>query len=512
MNYEQVFDNSPSSGQQVFTGSGSFDKNLEYCKKLKGKNVDVLIREYILADGKRCAAIAVDGMTNKHNLEMSITLASRRYSNESYDDICGINQQFGSVEISETESLSDGYISALSGDVLVIVEGQPKVLVCGYRFISSRSVSDSPLTGAVRGPHEAFIETLRLNTALIRRRIADPNLVLEPLTVGRHSRTSVALCYILGITSPKLVEEARRRIQEIDIDIINDSGELEQLIEDDPSALFPQIDGTELPDIVAAELCAGRAAIIVNGSPYVLLLPATLPRLMQAGEDKYQRWSYASFIKLLRWAASIISVIFPSLYVAIVSFHPGMLPTSLLILTAVNRLNVPSSALTEVLIVELALELLREASIRMPKSIGSSLSIVGGIIIGDAALNAGLVSPLLIVVVGISTMAGFVIPSYPLASSYRMVKYILLGLTGIFGLAGLVCGILLWLSAMVSVRSFGVDFAAPLYPFDTRGAGCSFVEIPADARTTRPDTFDPMDGIRMRPRNKMRSERQAEQP
>lgn len=499
MQDKAVFDCSPDSSQPVFTGKDGYQRNVDYCRRLKGKNVDVLIREYTLQGGRRCAAVAVDGMTNKQNLELSVILASRHFNIGGSESAEGsFLEQIASVEVTATGVLSDGYISALSGDVMIIVEGEAEVLICGYRFISSRSVGDSPFIGSVRAPHEAFVETLRFNTALVRRRIADPNLVFEPMTVGRHSHTAVVLCYILGITSPRLIDEARRRIQAVDIDIINDSGELEQLIEDDPSALFPQLDGSELPDVVAAELCAGRTAIMVNGSPYVLLLPATLSQLMQAGEDKYQRWSYASFIKLLRWLASVLSVILPSLYVAMVSFHPGMLPTSLLILTAVNRLNVPFSALTEVLIVELALEVLREASIRMPKNIGSSLSIVGGIIIGDAALNAGLVSPLLVVTAGISTMAGFVIPSYPLASSYRLVKYLLLAFSALLGLPGLLCGILLWLSLLVSTNSFGVDFAAPFYPFEPAEAGCSIIEPPAGSRTTRPGYLDPLNITRMK--------------
>ena len=509
-----VFDNSPRGEQKVFTGEGAFEKNLDYCRRLKGRNVDVLIREYTLADGRRCAAVAVDGMTNKQNLEMSVILASRRFAKLSHENkfssADGFAQQFAAVEVTPTDSLSGGYISALSGDVMIIAEGEGEVLVCGYRFISSRSVGDSPFGGSVRAPHEAFVETLRFNTALIRRRIADPNLVFEPLTVGRHSRTAVNLCYILGVTSPALIDEVRRRISAIDIDIINDSGELEQLIEDDPSSLFPQTDGTELPDVAAAELCAGRAAVIVNGSPYVLLLPATLSRMMKAGEDDYQRWSYSSFIRLLRWAAAVISVVAPSLYVAMVSFHPGMLPTSLLILTAVNRLNVPFSAFTEVLIVELALELLREASIRMPKNIGSALSIVGGIIIGDAALNAGLVSPLLVVIIGISTMAGFVIPSYPLASSLRLIKYMLLGFSALLGLLGLVCGIILWLSMTVGVQSFGTDFAAPFFPFDMRDAGTSIIEPPVSARTRRPVYLDPLDRIRLKIPRRERSRKGSE--
>ena len=219
---------------------------------------------------------------------------------------------------------------------------------------------------------------------------------------------------------------------------------------------------------------------------------------MQAGEDRYQRWSYASFVKILRWLAASISVVLPSLYVSMVSFHPGMLPSSLLILSAVNRLNVPFSALAEVLIVELALEVLREASIRMPKNINSSLSVVGGIIIGDAALNAGLVSPLLIVTVGISTMAGFVIPSYPLASSFRLIKYFLLLFSALLGLPGLLCGLLIWLSLMAGTTSFGVDFAAPFFPFESAAAKRSIVELPACELQNRPSYLDPLNPTRLR--------------
>lgn len=501
MEHQAVFDSSPSGGQSVFTGPEAFENNLAYCKRLKGKNVDVLIREFTLSDGRRAATVAVDGMCSKQNLEMSIILASRRFAGNSGQNKFitgdGVEQQFASSELSLTDSLSDGYISALAGDVMVIVEDEPKVLVCGYRAITSRSVGDSPFGGSVRGPHEAFIENLRHNTALIRRRLADPNLVMEPIKIGRHSHTVTALCYIRGITSPELIDEARRRLNSIDIDIINDSGELEQLLEDDPSALFPQTDGSELPDVVAAELCAGRVAIIVNGSPYVLLLPATLGRLMHASEDNYQRWSFASFVKLLRWVASAVAVLTPALYVAMVSFHPGMLPTSLLIITAINRLNVPFSALIEVLIIEFALELLREASIRMPKNISTSLSIVGGIIIGDAAISAGIVSPLLIVLIGISTMAGFVIPSYPLASSYRLVKYMLLGLSAVLGLLGLVCGVIIWISSMASVSSFGVEFTSPFYPFFPKASRAAIIEPNARLRTRRPVYLHPLDRVRM---------------
>lgn len=499
---DAVFDISPDYDQPVFTGDGAFERNLSYCRRLKGNSSDILIRSFVLSDSRKCFIVCVDGMSDKDSVERCVILASRRFASDSGENKFiasdGVLQQFGVTEISETESLSDGYISALTGDVLVLIENEPKAFIFGYRSIESRSIGDSPLGGSVRGPHEAFTENLRSNTALLRRRISDPNFVIEGLEIGRRSHTSIGLCYILGLTNGELVNNVKSLLESIDIDIVSDSGELEQLLEPSPYSIFPQTDGTELPDVAASELCAGRVAVIVNGSPYVLLLPVTLSRLMKVSEDDYQRWSFASFVKVLRWICSVISVIAPSLYVAMVSFHPGMLPTDLLILTVINRLNVPFSSFIEVLLLELALEVLREASIRMPKNIGASLSIVGGIIIGDAAISAGLISPLLIVVVGVSTMAGFVIPSYSLASSYRLVKYLLLILAAAFGLAGLICGVVIWLSMLTSLRAFGVEYTAPLFPFSKKWALRGFIQPPADKRASRPEYFDPVDVVRYR--------------
>ncbi len=496
-NTPELYDVSGRSDQAVFTGEDNFRRNCDYCRNFMQHNNDVIMREFTLADGRQCAVIFCDGMSNKDMIERNIVLASRRFSDESGENkfisADELIQQFGTTEYSKQKSLSQGYISALTGDVLIILENEPEVLVAGYRFITSRSVGESSNEGSVAGPHEAFTENFRVNTGLLRRRISDPNLAVEHLKVGQRSHTSIALCYIRGLTNPAMVDELRRRIEAISIDIINDAGELAQLIEDAPNGLFPQSDLSELPDAVAGEICNGRAAIIVSGSPQVLILPGNLSLLMRVREDAYQRWSYSSFIKLLRWTALAIAVTGPSLYVAMVSFHPGLLPTNLLMISAVNRINVPFSALIEVLIIEFFLELLREASIRMPAGISTALSIVGGLIIGDAAITAGLISPLLVIIIGLTTMAGFVIPSYSFAASIRLIKYMMLAFTALLGLPGLLCAFVLWISMMVKTTSYGVDFTAPFSPPEWKAMLHGLLQFPARLRTRRPAYLSPED-------------------
>lgn len=492
------FDIRPDYNQPV---SPDYRVNLDYCKNLKGKNVDVLIREFTLADGRRSFAVLVDGMCSKESAEQNLILPAMQLNingnRESMPPLEQLQKIILNTEISEQPSLSKGYISALTGDLFLCIEGLNVGFVIGARSIESRSVSPSETAGSIIGPHEGFTENLRTNTALLRRRISDPNLTIEMLQVGLRSHTSVALCYIVGVTNDTLISDVRQRIEGITIDLLNDSGELEQLIEQYPLSPFPQIGGTEKPDMAAAEVCEGRIAIIVNGSPYVLLAPATMSSMMQVAEDGYQRWTYSSFLKVVRWAAFFLSVTAPSLYVAIVAYNPGLLPVDLLLLSAANRINVPFSAVTEVIIMEFFIELLREASIRLPGSISSAMSIVGGLIVGDAAIRAGLVSPLLIIIIGLTSLTSFVIPSYELASSLRLVKYFLLALSAIFGIFGLTVGLVLFVSQLCALYSYGTEFTAPFSPAYRKSFLESLIELPIFRRNTRPEYYEPIDTIRM---------------
>ena len=493
------FDISPDYDRPVST---NYQENLDYCTALKGKNADVLIRPFTLADGRRSFLLLVDGMCSKQSAEQNLILPAMQLKLSAGPDNIPPMQQISEIilntELSEQPSLSKGFVAALTGDLFLCIEGLNVGFVIGARSIEARSVSPSETAGSVVGPHEGFTENLRTNTALIRRRISDPNLTIEMTQVGLRSHTAVALCYIRGLTNPKLVDTVRKNIQAINVDLMNDSGELAQLIEQYPLSPLPQIDGTEKPDTAAAEICQGRAAIIVNGSPYVLLAPATISSMMQVSEDRYQRWTYSSFLKILRWIAFFISITAPSLYVAVVAYNPGLLPVDLLLLSAANRINVPFSAVTEVIIMEFFIELLREASIRLPGSISSAMSIVGGLIVGDAAIRAGLVSPLLIIIIGLTSLTSFVIPSYELASSLRLVKYFLLALSAIFGIFGLTVGLVLFVSQLCALYSYGTEFTAPFSPAYKKGFLESLIELPIFRRDTRPEYYEPVDLIRMK--------------
>ncbi len=492
-----VFDISPGYNQNLFTGKDSFEKNCEYIRRLKGKSADILLRHFILASGKRAAVLFVDGMSNKVLIESSVILSSRRYSPHSclnkFSPADEISQMFGSGEISTQKSLSKAYLSALSGDAAVIIEGESECYIIGVRAIQSRSVSESPNEASIRGPHEAFTENLRTNTALLRRRLADPNLVLEPLKVGQRSHTDVCLCYIRGLTNTALVEDIRKKINSISTDIIGDSGKLEQLIEGNNLSIFPQSGGTEQTDLTAAAISNGQVAILVNGSPHAIITPVTIADLMSVSEDNYGKWFFAGCSRILRWICALIAVSAPALYVAVISYHPEMLTTRLLLLTALNRVNVPFPAIIEVLLIEAVFEIIREAGTRMPNKISSALSIVGGLIIGDATINAGLLSPLIIIIAGISTLSSFAIPSHTLKSTIRFYKYFLILLSSVLGIFGTTVGMLIMISRLVSQSNYGVPFTSPLAPVRLRSILLSVFQAPPQAHRVRSEILNTED-------------------
>ncbi len=498
-NESTVFDISPDYNQDLFTGKDGFEKNCEYIKKLIGKSSDILLRFFTIAPGKRAAVLSVDGMSDKNLLEASVILASRRYADFSdenkFSPIDEITQLFGSAEISTQKSLSKAYISALSGDAAVIIDGEAECFIIGVRSIETRAVGESPYEGGIRGPHEAFTENLRTNTALLRRRLADPNLVLEPMKAGQRSHTDICLCYIRGLTNSGLVDEIRKRINCINTDILGDSGKLEQLIEGNSLSVFPQSGGTEQTDLAVSALANGQVAVMVNGSPHVLILPITIADLMAVSEDNYSKWLFAGCMRILRWVCAIIAVSAPAFYVAVISYHPEMLTTKLLLLTALNRVNVPFPAIVEVLLIELVFEVIREASIRMPQKISAALSIVGGLIIGDATISAGLLSPLIIIIAGISTLSSFVVPSYSLKSTLRFYKYFLIFCAAVLGIFGTTAGLLIMLSRFVSQQNLGVSLTSPLAPIKLRQIILNVFQAPARMRRVRNEAYGAKDII-----------------
>ncbi|WP_317368766.1 spore germination protein [uncultured Tyzzerella sp.] len=350
----------------------------------------------------------------------------------------------------------------LAGNTLLLIDGFDKAIILSTKGFPRRSVSTADTEVVVQGSKEAFTETFRVNTVLIRRRIRDTNLKLKQMRIGKRSKTDVAIMYMEDIARPEILEEVQKRLNMIDIDGILDSGYIEQFIEDDYKSPFPQMQMTERPDKVAAALLEGRIAIVVDNTPFVIIVPTILASFYQSSEDYYQRWEIMSFIRIIRYIAGVIAVCLPGLYIAIAVYHPAMIPMELILKMAEARQTVPIPAVVEIVLMELAFETLREAGIRLPTAIGSTLGIVGGIIIGQAAVEAGLVSPIVVIVISLTAICSFAIPNIALVAGYRLTKYFIILLSSLLGFFGFWLAILVCLIHLVTLKSFGIPY---LYPF-----------------------------------------------
>jgi spore germination protein KA len=372
------------------------------------------------------------------------------------------------LTVSDIEDLSDFetlFTALLSGDTIILVDGYNQGFTVGMRGWEDRGVTEPSSQTVVRGPREGFSENIRTNTALIRRKIKHPNLWLENRVIGTVTKTSVSIMYIKGIANDKVVEEVRLRLDRIDIDGILESGYIEELIQDETYTVFPTVYHTERPDAIAGGLLEGRIAILIDGTPFVLLVPALFVHFFQSAEDYYQRADISFLLRLLRYICLFIALLGPSLYVAITTYHQEMLPTTLLISLASQREGVPFPAFIEALIMEVTFEILREAGVRMPRAVGQSVSIVGALVIGQAAVQAGIVSAAMVIVVSITAIANFVFPAFNMAISVRILRFGMMVLAATFGLFGITVGLIALVLHLCSLRSFGIPYLAPFAPF-----------------------------------------------
>ncbi|WP_127587181.1 spore germination protein [Paenibacillus koleovorans] len=346
-----------------------------------------------------------------------------------------------------------------------------------------RSLEEPSSEPVIRGPRDGFIENISTNMGLLRSRLKTSTLRMEALTVGRLTQTQVVISYLEGIAKQAVVDEVRERIARIRIDGIIDSSYIEEFIEDCPYSPFPQVHSTERPDVVAAELLEGRVAILVENTPFVLVVPMTLMTGVQASEDYYIRWPIATFVRWIRFLFISIAIFAPPLYVAITTFHQEMIPTNLVISIASSREAVPFPALIEAMLMEIIFEALREAGIRLPKQIGQAVSIVGALVIGQAAVLAGIISAPVVIIVSITGIAAFTIPRYSFANGIRLLRFPMLFLAGTLGLYGIVLGFIAILLHVTSLRSFGVPYFTPISFGSIKDI---FIRAPIWAKTLRP--------------------------
>ncbi|HWQ41442.1 MAG TPA: spore germination protein [Desulfosporosinus sp.] len=384
----------------------------------------------------------------------------------------------------EAATLQDVITGILSGDTALLLDGFPTALLIETKGWETMGIKEPDTEAVVRGPREGFTETIGVNTAMLRRKIKNEKLRLESLnSLGRQTKTLVYIAYIEGIVNEKFVTEVKKRLQRIDIDGILESGYIEQLIEDAPTSIFPTIGNTEKPDILASKLLEGRVGILVDGTPFALTVPYLLIEAFQSAEDYYSRPYYSTLIRMIRYVALFISVLFPALYVSLQSFHPEMIPTSLLISMAGAREGVPFPAYIEALVMGVVFEIMREAGVRMPRPIGQSVSIVGSLVLGEAAVRAGFISNPMVIVVAITAIASFVVT--PIADAMALMRLFFVLCASNLGLFGVLMGILFIDIHVMKLRSFGIPYLYPVAPMNFGELNDVFIRPPLWSRIFR---------------------------
>ncbi|MGB9887001.1 MAG: spore germination protein [Moorellales bacterium] len=508
----------PPAGQEDRRLVGNLEVNLRLLRSVFDRCSDIVYREFVLAQQPqaRLALVYADGLVDRNavseqiqralELELALALPGPEREWIRRGRVLELVRDRGicTGQIRETDRLTEVVQAVLSGDTVLLADGQARAIINALRGWETRAISESEAEPSVRGSREAFVESLRVNTALLRRKIKHPRLKMETLTLGALTRTEVVVAYVEGIARPELVEEVKRRLEKAKkVDAVLESGYLEELIEDHPYSLFPTVNHTEKPDRVAALLLEGRVAVLTDGTPFVLTVPNLFVEYFQAPEDYYERFVFASAVRLVRLTAALFSLILPSFYIAVVSFHHEMLPTALLLSIAAQREAVPFPVFVEVLVLELAFEILREAGIRLPRPVGQAVSIVGALVIGEAAVRAGLVASATVIVVALTGIGSFTF-AYSASIALRLLRFALMAFSASLGLFGLTCGLALIIIHLCSLRSFGVPYLYPLAPTTWADWRDTAFRAPWWAMLTRPRLIAGGDRVRqatgLRPR------------
>ncbi|GGD57055.1 spore germination protein [Paenibacillus nasutitermitis] len=449
--------------------SESFKDRLQWFRQELADNSDLIVRTFCTNSGAGCAILYYRGMVDQKTIQEDIL--NGLFSLEAADAAVLRRQVFDLkqlpvADMKITANRSEGIMAILNGHVLLLIDGDQRMAdfpVCSFQ---KRAIEEAPNESVLRGPRESFIESLEVNLTLIRRKIKTRKFKTESMLIGTETQTEVVIAYVQGTCKQELVDEVKKRLSSIQIDSILGNTYLEEFIEDSPYSPFPQLQYTERPDVVVASVLEGRVAIIVDGTPIVLLAPVTLFMLLQAAEDYYQRYVAASWIRWIRFIFLFLSLLLPSTYIAITTFHTEMIPERLLISIAASREVVPFPALIEALIMEIAFEALREAAVRIPKAIGQAVSIIGALIIGTAAVEAGIVSAFMVIIVSLTGIASFIVPHFDLGLALRLLRFPIMILAGVFGLFGIACGMLLIYLHLINLNSFGTPYLTPVAPLN----------------------------------------------
>lgn len=464
-------------------------------------NKDLVIRDFIIKGLEKAAAlIYIEGLCDRHTqnfavLQPLMVLSAAKPGADPAE--VAYTRLVPGQQLTKTQCFEEVVAAILDGSSVLLIDGTDTAIIIDTKGWEHRGIDRSNNEPVVRGPQEAFNETFRANTASVRRYLKDPQLITEILRLGRRSRSLVAVMYIKDIANPSLVREVKHRLQSIAeaTDYISETGSLEEYLEDHPNSLIPQMLSTERPDRLAAHLREGYVGIIMDNSPYSLIVPTNFAIFLHAAEDYYLRWPFGNFLRFIRAISIFIALLLPAFYIAVINYHQEMIPTDLLLAMTAAREAVPFPALVEILFMEFAFELIREAGVRVPSIIGPTIGIVGALILGQAAVAASIVSPILIIIIAITALASFVVPNYNATFTIRILRFLFILLAGFLGFFGVAFSVFLMTLHVANLNSFGVDFLTPITPYRPQNKD-RVIRPHAFAQPQRPLFLRPLDWIR----------------
>lgn len=440
---------------------------------------DVVFREFNInsQSNKKIWVIYTDNMIDSNAMRefimsnIMITDCKNNTLNDIKENILAV------AEVQDMDKISDCAMAVMTGDIIIIMEEEKTGLKASLKFFPNRGVNKPDTETVIQGPKDAFLEVSAMNIVLVRRRINNYKLKLVRKQVGNLAKLDIAIMYIEDIVAENVLEHIKKELDNLvnSNNTILDSGSLEQILEKNYLSPFPQMQLTERPDKTSSALLEGRVILLVDNSPFSILLPTTLNTFFQSAEDYYERWAIMSGVRVLRYIAGFLAVSIPGIFIALTTYHSEIMPTAFALKVATTRQNIPFNITSEILTMEIAFELLREAGIRLPSAISSTIGIVGGIIIGSAAVEAGIVSPLVVIASAITAVCTFVIPNVAFVSAIRIVKYFVILLSACFGLFGTWIALMIILIHLSGLVSFGVPY---LYPF------CSYNNLGNDWKDT----------------------------
>lgn len=449
-------------------------ENEKIIKEILQNCSDIVFRDITISRRTRILLVFVDGMIDTDIITSNI-LRPLIYDGlpqglGTIDSVANMFEQelISALQTRRLSKFDEIVEQVLKGSIAILADGETVALVADIAKFETRSIEDPSKEPSIRGPKQGFTELVGKNMVMLRRILATPRLKFESFKVGEVTHTDIVVSYVEGIVSTSVLSEVRRRLNRIHIDAVLECGYIEESIEDTHVSPFPQMDNTERPDVVAAGLLRGKVAIMCNGSACALMVPMTFWDGLQAPDDNYERFLFIFFIRWVRYIFICFSVIFPSIYIALTDYHLEMVPEQLMMAIATLRERSPFPTVVEVFLMEFTFEGLREAGIRLPKLIGPLVSIVGALVIGDAAVRAGIISAPIVIVVASAGISSFSIPKYSFGYPLRMLRFPLLILSGTFGLLGLAVGIIAILIHLIHLNSFGTPYLTPVAPQVTR--------------------------------------------